>query len=262
MRRVLLKSDEIRLNTTQLEGSSDDLSRRTEQQAAALEQTAAALEEITNNVRASSELTNKTRLKSGDARANIDKSSVVVRDAIGAMSRIEEASRRISSITSVIDEIAFQTNLLALNAGVEAARAGDAGKGFAVVAQEVRELAQRSAGAAKEISELIAHSTHEVEGGVALVRKTGEALKAIEGDISAIVLDIDAIAQGAADQAQVLVEVNTSVNQIDQITQRNAAMVEETTAATHSLSEEVSELVSLVGQFVFDNRQTGVRRAA
>ncbi len=250
MRRVLGKADEIRANAESLNGSADNLARRTEQQATALEETAAALDEITSNVSAASSLTRNTRLKSSHARDNIGRSAEVVREAIDAMSRIEEASQRIGSITGVIDEIAFQTNLLALNAGVEAARAGEAGKGFAVVAQEVRALAQRSASAAREISSLITHSTQEVAGGVALVSRTGDALKEIEGDIELIVADIETIAQGSAEQTDVLQSINTSVNQMDQITQQNAAMVEEMNAATHALTEEVGEMVALISQFV------------
>jgi len=250
MRRVLGKADEVRANAASLEGSADDLARRTEQQATALEETAAALDEITANVAAASSLSRNTREKSNQVRTNIGRSADVVREAIDAMSRIEEAAQRIGSITGVIDEIAFQTNLLALNAGVEAARAGDAGKGFAVVAQEVRALAQRSASAAQEISSLISHSTHEVAGGVALVSRTGDALKEIESDIQLIVADIETIAKGSAEQTDVLQSINTSVNQIDQITQQNAAMVEEMNAATHALTEEVGEMVALVGQFI------------
>jgi methyl-accepting chemotaxis protein len=261
MRRVLVKSDEIRANTAALEGSSDDLSRRTEQQAATLEETSSAVKQITQRIRSAQEMTNRTKTRSSHARHNVNQSSRIVQDAIIAMSRIEEASSQISSITGVIDEIAFQTNLLALNAGVEAARAGDAGKGFAVVAQEVRELAQRSAKAAKEINELIARSSSEVKGGVDLVSRTGEALKTIEADIGDIVQDMDDIAQGSTDQARILEEVNAAVNQIDQLTQQNASMVEETTAATHSLADEVTELVALVGQFVSDEPRTAKRAA-
>ena len=258
MSQVLDKTREIQSNTDALQGSSDQLAKRTEQQAAALEQTAAALEQITINVKQSSERTSETRTKTLRARGNVEKSTAVVEDAINAMQRIEDASGQIGSITNVIDEIAFQTNLLALNAGVEAARAGEAGKGFAVVAQEVRELAQRSAGAAKEIKELIARSGQEVSGGVELVKRTGQALREIETEIGGISGDVDAIARAASEQSTGLLEVNQAVNQMDTITQQNAAMVEETTAATHSLAGEVGMLVQLVSQFVF-NRRSKVR---
>ncbi|HCD84284.1 MAG TPA: chemotaxis protein, partial [Agrobacterium sp.] len=170
-------------------------------------------------------------------------------DAVSAMDRIEHASREISQIINVIDEIAFQTNLLALNAGVEAARAGEAGKGFAVVAQEVRELAQRSATAAKDIKALITKSGEEVGRGVSLVQRTGSALGEIETRVLAINDHIHSIATAAREQSTGLHEVNTAINQMDQVTQRNAAMVEETSAATHKLSGEAEHLVTLVSRF-------------
>lgn len=260
MENILEKSREIEGSARTLGSSADQLARRTEQQAAALEETAAALEEITANVRNASERTAATHARTNDAKSNVTSSTVVVQNAIVAMARIEEASGQISQITSVIDEIAFQTNLLALNAGVEAARAGDAGKGFAVVAQEVRELAQRSARAAREIAELIDRSNREVAGGVDLVRQTGDALVTIETHIGDIALDIDAIAIAAREQSVGLAEINTAINQMDHITQQNAAMVEETTAATHGLAGEVDRLVELVGQFVLNEQPKQVRR--
>ncbi len=258
MSQVLDKARQIESNAGALQQSSDQLAKRTEQQAAALEETAAALQEVTSNIRTSASRTNSTREKTRNARQSVEKSTRVVQDAVEAMRRIEEASTSIASITDVIDQIAFQTNLLALNAGVEAARAGDAGKGFAVVAQEVRDLAQRSATAAKQINGLIEQSGREVAAGVTLVRDTGGALGEIESSIASIAADVEAITNAAQEQASGLAEISQAVNQMDQLTQQNAGMVEETSAATHSLSEEVSELVRLVGQFVF-NRRSRVR---
>ena len=174
---------------------------------------------------------------------------VVVRSAVEAMGRIEQASHEIAQITNVIDEIAFQTNLLALNAGVEAARAGEAGKGFAVVAQEVRELAQRSADAARQIKSLIDKSTDEVANGSALVQETGAVLAAISQQIVAISGHVNTIATASADQSAALQEVNGSVNQMDQMTQQNASMVAETTAASRALAAEADTLMSMVEQF-------------
>ena len=228
---------------------ADDLSRRTEQQAASLEQTAAAVDEITSNVANSSKRTEEARTVASAANRSAMESAEVVTHAEEAMRKIEHGSQQISNIIGVIDEIAFQTNLLALNAGVEAARAGEAGKGFAVVAQEVRELAQRSATAAKEIKTLIHSSSTEVEGGVKLVRDAGVALKTIGGFIVDINEHMEAIAVSAREQATGLKEVNQAVNAMDQTTQQNAAMVEETNAASNTLSSEVSKLRDLVNQF-------------
>jgi methyl-accepting chemotaxis protein len=255
--------------TREISQSSDDLSRRTEQQAASLEETAAALDEITVNVSNSSKRADEARSVAVQANASAAQSGAVVANAVEAMRRIEESASQISSIIGVIDEIAFQTNLLALNAGVEAARAGDAGKGFAVVAQEVRELAQRSAKAAKEIKELIRNSSVEVEGGVKLVRETGDALKTIETYVVTINQHMDAIATSAREQSVGLAEVNTAVNQMDQVTQQNAAMVEETNAASATLANEASRLRDLIAQFQLDSGRGsfvatsyGSRRAA
>ena len=233
----------------ELSQGANDLSRRTEQQAAALEETAAALDEITANVSQSSKRAEEARGKASEANASANHSTRVVSEAVAAMQRIEASSGQISNIIGVIDEIAFQTNLLALNAGVEAARAGEAGKGFAVVAQEVRELAQRSAQAAKEIKDLIRHSAGEVEGGVRLVTETGEALKVIGQHVNDINAQLDAIATSAREQSVGLAEVNSAVNQMDQTTQQNAAMVEQSTAASSSLAMEADKLRQLVGQF-------------
>jgi methyl-accepting chemotaxis protein len=183
------------------------------------------------------------------ANQSAAQSARVVSHAEEAMRRIEASSKQISNIISVIDEIAFQTNLLALNAGVEAARAGEAGKGFAVVAQEVRELAQRSAKAAKEIKELIHNSSTEVTSGVTLVRDAGETLNTIAGFIAEINSHMDSIATSAREQSTGLAEINGAVNQMDQSTQQNAAMVEQSTAASNTLAGEAARLRSLVHQF-------------
>ncbi|SMC91842.1 HAMP domain-containing methyl-accepting chemotaxis protein [Rhizobium sp. RU36D] len=246
---VLNTVTSIDSGTREISDGANDLSKRTEQQAAALEETAAALDEITVNVRNSSQRTEEARSVAVLANQNAAKSAQVVSQAVDAMKRIEDSSQQISNIIGVIDEIAFQTNLLALNAGVEAARAGEAGKGFAVVAQEVRELAQRSAQAAKEIKALITASSTQVSSGVSLVGETGTALKAIGDYVVQINGLMDAIAVSAREQSTGLAEVNTAVNQMDQTTQQNAAMVEQSTAASAALASEAARLRELVGQF-------------
>jgi methyl-accepting chemotaxis protein len=253
MREVRETAEGFHGNTNELRSASDDLAKRTEQQAAALEETSAALDEITAVVNNSTERAQEASIMVSEAKDDAGKSGIVVRSAVDAMGRIEQASREISQIINVIDEIAFQTNLLALNAGVEAARAGEAGKGFAVVAQEVRELAQRSAKAAKDIKGLITKSGGEVQIGVKLVQETGEALSQIESRVNAINDHIHSIATAAKEQATGLKEVNTAVNQMDQVTQQNAAMVEETSAATHKLSGEADSLVRLIARFRVSN---------
>ena len=233
----------------EIAGAADDLSRRTEQQAASLEQSAAALDEIAATIARSAEGAGKAAVEAGAARAAAVDSGQVVQAAVDAMGEIEESSRKITQIIAMIDEIAFQTNLLALNAGVEAARAGDAGKGFAVVAQEVRALAQRSAEAAKEIKALISLSSSQVERGVKLVSETGSALSSIAGRVTDIDKLIAEIAASAQEQATGIGEVNAAVNQMDQVTQQNAAMVEEMTAAAAGLADDAASLQGLVGRF-------------
>jgi methyl-accepting chemotaxis protein len=239
----------MRSGTSEISQAADDLSRRTEQQAASLEETAAALDQITATVRKTAEGAREASQVTGDARIGAEKSGEIVRNAINAMAQIEKSSHQISQIIGVIDEIAFQTNLLALNAGVEAARAGEAGKGFAVVASEVRGLAQRSAEAAKEIKQLISTSSVQVEHGVDLVGQTGEALERIVVQVSQITGLVSEIAASAQEQSTGLAEVNTAVNQMDQVTQQNAAMVEQSTAASHNLAQEAEELARLVARF-------------
>ncbi len=239
--------------SSEIAHSANDLAKRTEQQAAALEETAAALDEITANLASSSKRAEEARKVAVQADASATTSGEIVAQTVDAMSRIEQSSNQISSIIGVIDEIAFQTNLLALNAGVEAARAGEAGKGFAVVAQEVRELAQRSAQAAKEIKALIQTSSNEVSTGVDLVSKTGGALKQIGELVVAMSQHIDAIAASSREQSTGLAEINKAVNNLDHTTQQNAAMVEEASAASLSLANESATLRNLVSQFKVEN---------
>ena len=239
----------MRSGTSEVSQAADDLSRRTEQQAASLEQTAAALDQITATVKTTADGAYRASQVTGEARVGAEKSGAVVREAVQAMAQIEKSSQQISQIIGVIDEIAFQTNLLALNAGVEAARAGEAGKGFAVVASEVRALAQRSAEAAKEIKDLISTSTQQVEQGVDLVGHTGAALEKIVVQVAEITSLVSEIAASAREQSTGLAEVNSAVNQMDQVTQQNAAMVEQSTAASHNLAQEAEELARLVSQF-------------
>ena len=249
MKVIMENTSNIRAGTGEIATAADDLSRRTEHQAASLEQTAAALDEITATVRRTAEGASHAHGVVNSAQADAERSGMVVRDAVAAMSGIESSSQQISNIIGVIDEIAFQTNLLALNAGVEAARAGDAGRGFAVVASEVRALAQRSADAAKEIKALISTSTRQVVSGVDLVGQTGAALERIVQQIGEINGIVRQIAASAQEQATGLHEVNTAVNQMDQVTQQNAAMVEESTAACHSLAQETEKLAQLTSRF-------------
>lgn len=246
---VVDASGQIRKGASDISESADDLSRRTESQAATLEQTAAALEELSSSVTAAAESAKSVETIVGEARTDAESSGVVVKNAISAMTEIEKSSARIASIISVIDDITFQTNLLALNAGVEAARAGEAGRGFAVVASEVRALAQRSSEAATEINSLISESSTQVKEGVGLVNETGDALNTIIERVNHISTLVGDIAEGTRSQSIGLKEINMGVTQLDQVTQSNAAMVEQTSGATRILNSDASTLSDLVESF-------------
>ncbi len=249
MRTVGDNASAIASGAREIRAAADDLSKRTEQQAASVEETAAALDEITSTVSDSSRRAEEAGDLVAKTKAGAERPGNVVKNAIGAMDQIEQSSREISNIIGVIDDIAFQTNLLALNAGVEAARAGEAGKGFAVVAQEVRELAQRSASAAKDIKALIGASTEHVKNGVSLVGQTGAALEEILIQVQEINANVSAIVEAAREQSTGLKEINQAVNAMDQATQQNAAMVEESTAASHAMAREAEALHELLRQF-------------
>ncbi len=249
METVVARTSAITSNSAEISNATDALSGRTEQQAASLEETAAAIDEIAATGRKAAEGARHARESVSNAKHNAEKTGEVVRQTVEAMSNIEKSAREINQIIGVIDEIAFQTNLLALNAGVEAARAGDAGRGFAVVASEVRALAQRSAQAAREIKQLISASSSQVSAGVDLVAEAGKALREIVQQVTEINEAVVDIAAGAQEQSTGLQQVNSAINELDRATQQNAAMVEETTAASHHLSAEAANLSTLMAQF-------------
>lgn len=252
---VISNATNIRGETTQVASAADELAQRTEHQAAALEQTAAALEQLTTSVRSTSEAASAASDDVKGAEQAAIESGRVVKKAVKAMSKIEKSSEQVVQIIGVIEDIAFQTNLLALNAGVEAARAGDAGRGFAVVASEVQALATRTADAAKEIKVLISTSSKQVESGVDLVGETGKTLQLIVESVSAVTGLVTSIASSAREQSVGISEINTAVNQLDQVTQQNAAMVEEANAASHNMRSEAEGLVSLVSEFRTNDRE-------
>ncbi|HBF28316.1 methyl-accepting chemotaxis protein [Rhizobium sp.] len=247
---------ELSSNTASINGTATgmvsathDLSRRSEQQAAAIEETSAVISQIMEAIRTSTERAGNARRMAADAKTSTERSGDIVGSAISAMGRIEEASAAISQIINVIDEIAFQTNLLALNAGVEAARAGEAGKGFAVVAQEVRELAQRSAKAAKEIKDLISKSGEAVKAGVGLVRNTGDALGEIAGQVAHINDEISVIAEAVGEQSESVREISTAIRSMEDVTQKNSQMAEQTNSDMAKLTQDAAALSGLVAQF-------------
>jgi methyl-accepting chemotaxis protein len=265
MTSIASGAEAVQLGSSEITRASDDLSKRTEQTAASLEETAAALNELTETVRRTAEGAREADTTVSSTRRDAEHSGEIVRQAVTAMGEIEASSGQIGQIIGVIDEIAFQTNLLALNAGVEAARAGEAGRGFAVVAQEVRALAQRSAEAAKEIKKLISTSGEHVGTGVKLVSETGEALMRIVAAFGGISRLVSEIAASAEEQATGIGQINVAVGHMDQTTQQNAAMVEQSTAAAHSLAKEAAGMAGLVSRFEVGRepaRESAPRRAA
>ena len=258
---VRAAAQQILHSSQQISEATASLSQRTEQQAASIEESSAALHELSESVTATARGARKAADVTGDALSVAQSSGMVVSDAVAAMGAIERSSTEISKIISVIDEIAFQTNLLALNAGVEAARAGEAGRGFAVVAQEVRELAQRSANAAKEIKTIIAESSSQVQTGVSLVNKSGESL----GDIIDRVHELDKIIQGIAaatsEQSAGLSEVSGAIGDMDTITQHNASMVDRTSGQISELTNEVENLTVVLTRFRTGAGTTGARHS-
>ncbi|WP_332681025.1 methyl-accepting chemotaxis protein [Bosea sp. (in: a-proteobacteria)] len=249
LRTIQATAGDVGLSAREIATGADDLSKRTEEQASSLEESAATTEELAASVKASAQASQQGVVLAGEAMAVAQAGGGIVTEAVSAMARIEEASKKISDIIRVIDDIAFQTNLLALNAAVEAARAGDAGKGFAVVASEVRTLAQRSGEAAKDISGLISSSNNEVGEGVRLVRQAGDALTRIVEASRKVQTTVSEVAAASAEQANGIEEMSQTVAHMDEMTQQNAALAEQSAASAGSLSGKIGELNTLVASF-------------
>jgi methyl-accepting chemotaxis protein len=246
---VSIASEAINTGANEIRAASDDLAQRTEKQAASLAETTAAIQDLTGGVKSAADGAHRVTQSVQETQSEAERGAQVVAGAVEAMTAIQQSSSEIAKIIAVIDGIAFQTNLLALNAGVEAARAGDAGKGFAVVANEVRALAQRSADAANEIKTLISSSAKQVDEGVQLVGRTGEAFTTIVGRVTEIASLAQNISGLARTQTDNLEQVNSAVREMDMMTQHNAAMVEQSNAASCSLATQAGELASTVGGF-------------
>jgi methyl-accepting chemotaxis protein len=249
---IRTSADSIGSAAGELSRGNADLSQRTEEMASSLEETASSMEQMTSTVRQNADNARQANQLAAGAREQAEKGGDVVGKAVAAMSAINESSKEIADIIGVIDEIAFQTNLLALNAAVEAARAGEQGRGFAVVAAEVRNLAQRSAGAAKEIKSLIKDSVDKVDEGSRLVDVSGKTLEEIVTSVKKVSDIFAEIAAASEEQSAGIDQVNKAVTQLDEVTQQNAALVEEAAAASESMDDQAQAMTRLVGFFRTD----------